>query len=913
MCARILQVITIVILAHTCLYGQPSFANQNTGQISQYSVSENGPAAVHTLNPHVDLFEDDLLVVELSYGSLLLEESFFVYRTPEYTLIPLQGLIDTLDFPLEIDLDAKTVDGWFITEASQFSLDIAQKTLYIRGEKRPWPKHLNYALDDFDLYIDSENIEKWFNLTLDLDVSQLSLSLSSQQTLPIIKIKQRAAERAKLNKELGSVHAQNYIANEYDWLGQPSLDIELSYDAESNDIGGKQNNLRDYKSAIIQGTMDVLKHSLMSSYINQNGEQDLRLTFSRASAGPDTSMHLGLDAYQFGDISSHSDTLLFGSASGSGLHLKRGKNALLEQSNDLLIEGDAPPGWEVELYRNGTLIDFTSPSTNGQYQFINIATFMGENIFDVRIYGPQGQFRTTQRKITVGSNMLAKGLWDYQAFALKKNHSLLPSELNDSESASNFYHTEASYGLNERLTLQAGLTSMTPNENAHQHDYTFISLYTSLNGGLAHFKVAKDLDSGTALSATYKSRWQDINYNVSLLKFNHLISDRNQNGQLSMDAKFRVNGLWQNITPQALSYDFEVRRMQFRSGKQKQWNIANRLSTRLGQTQLAHSLVFNHSNVSGIEDALDSNLSATQRWMSWRLKAEVNSSILPSGELESINTSASYQPNKKLSYQALVGYQHNSDSSLLFNNTLTWNFKPASISITAGFDNDNKQFVGLTLTSSLSYDHSTQSLAFDQHSYATSANVLAHAYIDENNNSLQDEDENALEGVIFTGRHNWKYAPTNEAGYTTLSGVPNLSMQKIAIDTRSIEDPFLKPKQSNYQLYSHAGKQTMLSFQLVPSLEIEGSVQLIDQKGSNSIPGVPIALFNSRNQLVAQTRSEFDGVFILEGILPGHYHLKIDASYLQKKGFLDSPVMEIRAYSEEGIIYLAPIELHKKL
>ena len=141
------------------------------------------------------LNDDDLLVVSVEYEDLVLEESLFVFQTPEATFIPVQGLIDTLNFALNLDLDALTIDGWFTSEPSTISIDIANQTVFIRGEKQTWPNTFKYAEDGFDLYIDHHSLESWLGLSLSLDVSQLSVQVSSDTILPIVLKKQRREQQ----------------------------------------------------------------------------------------------------------------------------------------------------------------------------------------------------------------------------------------------------------------------------------------------------------------------------------------------------------------------------------------------------------------------------------------------------------------------------------------------------------------------------------------------------------------------------------------------------------------------------------------------------------------------------------------------------------------------------------------------
>src|SRR5690606_12669253 len=87
----------------------------------------------------------------------------------------------------------------------------------------------------------------------------------------------------------------------------------------------------------------------------------------------------------------------------------RVSNNPLENSNFQAtdITGDSLPGWDVELYRNGILLDFVSVGNDARYVFDNIELFAGDNNFEVFFYGPQGEIRRELLSLPVTPALLA--------------------------------------------------------------------------------------------------------------------------------------------------------------------------------------------------------------------------------------------------------------------------------------------------------------------------------------------------------------------------------------------------------------------------------------------------------------------------------------------------------------------------
>ncbi|ARN73521.1 hypothetical protein BST96_04940 [Oceanicoccus sagamiensis] len=82
-----------------------------------------------------DLLNDDnLLIVDMYLGKYKLAENIFIYSSPEATLVPLQPLFDSIDFPIEVDPVALKAYGWFFDENNLFDLSVYDRRL-VSGAK----------------------------------------------------------------------------------------------------------------------------------------------------------------------------------------------------------------------------------------------------------------------------------------------------------------------------------------------------------------------------------------------------------------------------------------------------------------------------------------------------------------------------------------------------------------------------------------------------------------------------------------------------------------------------------------------------------------------------------------------------------------------------------------------------------
>jgi hypothetical protein len=76
------------------------------------------------------------------------------------------------------------------------------------------------------------------------------------------------------------------------------------------------------------------------------------------------------------------------------------------------LRGILQPGWEVEVYRNGELIDFTQTDSEGYYE-LEVEVDYGSNPLELRAYGPLGEMRIFERAIRVDDGRLPDGSLEY--------------------------------------------------------------------------------------------------------------------------------------------------------------------------------------------------------------------------------------------------------------------------------------------------------------------------------------------------------------------------------------------------------------------------------------------------------------------------------------------------------------------
>jgi len=851
--------------------------------------------------PEVSANEDDLLVVQLAVQDYVGQETLFVYHSPDVTLVPVADIAHFLEVAVDVDVGSKLIRGWVGDESNDVELNLIDKVFYQSGRQQPWDAQTRYAESDGILYLDLQTAQTLFSVEFNLDVSQLQLLIEGDEaTSPILAKLARQKRQARLRPlTRRESFPEHYLPNEYDWYSVPQFDFSVGGDIEHN-----RGELSRRHNVLLQGRADLVKHSLHTSYIDNDGDEDLRLTFSRASEGPDKTIALGMDYYEVGDIYGVSDSLTFSSTPGRGVRLSRGGQDVQERGDSVTLQGDAPPNWEVELYRNGHLIQFAETSDDGRYLFEDIPVFVGENIFEVRLYGPQGQSRVVQEIVSAGGAMLSEGAWEYDIWALRRNKHLIDSSINSNDPETDFYMAEARYGINSFWSARIGASQMTPDNNVVEHKYLFGSVYGSLFGVLAQLHYSNNNQGGAAYQGDLQTRLLDTNINIDNTYYDQFISDRNTSGRLEHDNGIRLNRSFLVGLPSPLSVDLELRRQSYNDGAK---NIRTTLQKRTGWGgyQFANNLTYSNNSSSSYDEEVYGAAGATRRWEEWRYRAGINYRVVPTSRVSGIVFGGSRRFGKNMNYSGTVSYNIEGKDSLTNDHTVTWDLGKFSVSGSTGFSTDGLQYVGVSLNTSLGYDSQKKEHFFSSQSTTNNASLAAQFFIDEDNDGEFDEGEQPVSGIRFKRGGQWNKYESDEQGRMSVQGLSHLSMDKIEVDERSIEDPFIRAPEGPIYVYSHAGATVEVDIPLVMTLDIEGVLRY--QRDTKFVPlsGMRVSLIDEKGNLVQTVRSEYDGVYLFAAVVPGKYCIKVDESDLTKQELQpESQIQCLVASGTDGVIFV---------
>lgn len=875
------------------------------------------------------LSDDNLLIVDIYLEKYRLARDVFVYANADLTLVPLQPLFDAIEFPILVDAGAKTASGWFLKESTVFELNVDNSQLNIDGNQLELPDKAAIRSDDYDLYANMQTLNDWFPLTMTLDKGRLRLNIVSTKQLPLEKQLQR--ERARKLQQLTDDKANGkIIADHYKFIGYPVIDVQFGSEfSEGLNADGVTKSGRSDFSRSLFLSADVLNFqgSFSSSKLSRNSNSEHRLTFLKRPNLPNDQL-VGRMAYAaLGDVFGASDALVFSGDQGRGLDIEFG---MAQRSSDFgkrVIEGEVEPGWEVEVYKNGVFFGFQLTGSDGRYHFNDVPIDYGENNFELRLYGPLGQEQVRRESINVGDQALPKGetymrvsYVDVDRMLFGNSYpdglestgavSLTPVTLPSEAPTEQKLQLNIQKGLSDSLSASLALSNhmnSSPQREDNRYVQTGVSL--SLSRAVIDAQYARQLGGGYA--SLISSQTQIGNVAVSILQKRYAAfeSDRNENRRMKRVSEMRLSGSAQLLTDKKFAYSVTLNEALSRLGTSSisvQSNIGFRFFS--GRMNLETSFLQKSESTNR---ALGSASYIRNIGAKTSLRFNLNYGLKPSLEPTSVSTSILWRAKEKFYSQLVFSSDFGEQGSNNLGVAMNYRFPKVTVSSSMLFSNSGKPSIQLSADFSLAKEHRGR-WAVSGNPMAGEGRLRARVFLDHDYDGEFSNNDEPLSGVGFLGRHDWKQKSTNDEGLVYLSGLRTQAQSNVALNKKSLADPYWRSEFVAARLVSHAGGLQRLDIPIQVTVEAEGSLYLQLEHAQKPLAGIPLEIKNAKGLVVATLLTEFDGYFLAEGLIPGAYTMEINSKALAKFGIGASEPVPFEISSSQGVHQFPPIVLASK-
>jgi hypothetical protein len=553
--------------------------------------------------------------------------------------------------------------------------------------------------------------------------------------------------------------------------------------------------------------------------------------------------------------------------------------------------GSAPPGSEVDLYRNGTLVGFTTTDQTGFYRFDNVPLTQTTTPFEVHIFTPDGRRIIETRQVTTTEAMMHDGQLGFQGGA---------GAIDLSPTAAQFTGVEARYGIFSWLTVGSYAVQVEDYEELPFEDAT-----TTNGGAFAVFRpvdplvllleTAQDQESGSG-----GSRW---NAYFGMPFFSIQADQRTYDPDFlpparTRESNFSAADVADTITELTLSGNVFRTNLRLISrttdfGETRLLNEQNLFVDRNFTRQWAATLQLEQDRYT--EATYDTTgtdrttLRVIHRITSLSrvelAQTEVDPVVGDSSSQTQVQLQKNFLAESPWSYRA--SYTHTTDQDDQVVAGLGYWFRN-HIRVSGQASSDGSWYIQLDYSAPFRVSgDGWESLPPGMYGRA---GVEGTVYVDENGDGLRGPDEAPVPGarVIAPGVQDLR---ADENGHFKGWGLTARTPSAIALDLYST-DALYRPSWERRPLVPRPGELIALDIPVETSGGLEGQVVGEGPGALSPAAGLRLLLAPEDGGEPYAATVEWDGAFVFEEIPPGRYTLYGDPQNLEALGILLQPARQ---------------------
>ena len=812
---------------------------------------------------------DDQFLLDVNIRQQRLGDGVRAYATPSGTCIVFGDFLSALDVPMKIDLESNSASGWAFKEAHKIAIDRRSGTVRYGAQAEGLAK--NWVRDVPEGWcVDSAALGRWFGIKVLPKTNGSALVLESEAKLPVELAAERRRRAAQLKKNAAlDLKALPQVRLPYRMWRAPALDFVVSGGVTYRASDGTKIDRR--AAVYAAGEVAQLSYSAQATTDDKGKPQSVR--FSAYRSDPDGGLLGPLNAthFEFGDVSGHNSRLLGSGANGRGVAVTNQPLFTPSSFDRTRFEGELPVGWEAELYRNGQLLGFAETSGDQRYHFDDVQLLYGENRIDIVMYGPQGQVRTRSEMVNVGQENTPPGETWYWAGVNQPGRDLVNfhGRVDDPNLPKAQATLALSHGIDQKTSV--GVTVQALQLADERLTYVEGTVRRSVGAALVEVAVARDDKGGLAARAQMLGRFGAVNVSAEAIwakdfRLGGLDRKTVREARIALDAPLKIG--------RALVPVHGDMRYSERGDGTKQLEAAARLSSHINRFNLAGDLRYRRqwgNDGTGPPAEVEGSMIASGRIGAVRLRGSGVWQIAPDARFKTAELSAYWSASEKADFEAAVAYDAQTRLSRA-RVTHIRRFDTMAVALTGEAASDGSLAVGFNLNFSL--DSSRRGLSLSRQQLATAGAVRATVFRDTNDNGRRDLGEPVEKGALVTTGSRLSERATDAQGTVLVAGLANYVPVTVGVDTSSLGDPTLTPRQALQVVTPRPGIAADVEIALVGAGDIEGAVV---KDGGEGFEGLELELVDASGKVISTTRTDYDGFFLFERVAYGKYTVRISA------------------------------------
>jgi len=826
---------------------------------------------------------------------IIYEDEIYAVKQGSNFYYSLNDFIRTLGLAIELNQNQDIGHGWFLREDWVFNIDVKQKI--ITSRKNIYDLHEDHIFyEQGQLLVRGDLLQQVFNMQFQIDTAQQYIEIDSPYPLPDVAryYRGRFDQIYRQDNNIPKLPRQKLT---YDWFDINAANVRVRGQQRS----GSDTSVFGSYSASLGLAGQFLKHEAYSLIAadSQNKISSVVARLSKKSEEADLLGVLQARQYNFGDINTTDIPLTGDSRQELGF---RASNSLLglsqNQFQTIDINGDAIPGWDVELYRKNILLDSLVVEDDGFYEFSDVQLFANDNEFEIFFYGPQGEIRTRDVNVPVASDLFKSqnGVYDVSV-SLSETRSFQQNEIEDVDKGTP--HIAARYNklIGRTLAYVGGRSRSVEGEN-------MIFLTTGMSSVIANSvidtNIAVNQDADATAQVTVRKKIKDWNISMnSLIQDEDYKVNNNENPnvfQLSGGVQKSFNKI-PSKTPTQQNVSLVSRfAYDVKADSSEQITGVVGLGYQTGSLSLSNNL--NIRDTKPVRNksltVIDNSFSFRKKYDRFNFRGGVDYNIEPFGEFQRYLAQINYNfYERPLSGEVRIEHNPSNDETDL-NVALNHIGQYVRTSSFMEIDDDFEFRVGVNLNFNL------VDLPHQVTPYVTSDPVIGRGlissfvYHDKNGNLIYDADDMPIENANIETLNVKRQAQTNEKGYSFIHDLPTGRATDIELDDDTLPDPYMIAAKQSVSIFPDAGEIVELNFPVHLSGEVEGTLYLKDKKGKTTalnegwVKLYPVRQGDKKKTMEVSTA--FDGYYVASLVPPGKYMMMVsDRTAKKSKSSISMP------------------------
>jgi hypothetical protein len=331
----------------------------------------------------------------------------------------------------------------------------------------------------------------------------------------------------------------------------------------------------------------------------------------------------------------------------------------------------------------------------------------------------------------------------------------------------------------------------------------------------------------------------------------------------------------------------------FESGNDRN-EINNLISLQTYGLSLSNQLSYVQN--SDVQNIFTGTLGISSKFQNYGLRGTVNYEFEPRSEVT--NVDLTLRPPLYKNYQFTYSLNHSLTADLT-EVSASASKSVGSFNLSAGLRYNTDSILSLDARFSIGLGREPRENRWVPHALAIAGrgSVSARVFLDNNEDGLFNEGDEAIENVGFTVNNGYQQVHTNESGIAFMTGLLEYVPVNLAIAMPTLEDPLWTPALEGMRIVPRPGQAMQLDFPIFTSGEIDGTVYLT-RKGRTIPAGrVTVEVVDDRNRVVRSSTTEYDGFYVISKIPLGRYRIRVSRQQMSELNLSadEEPAFEITA------------------